>query len=55
MRNFWNLEPSVLIEDSSIREIIARGTAPLEPLYKAYSKESVWQDYSRILTTILNR
>jgi len=49
MRNFWNLEPSVLIEDSSIKEIIARGTAPLEPLYKAYSKESVLADYGRII------
>jgi hypothetical protein len=55
MRNYWDLEPSVLIENSSIREIIANGTAPLEPLYKAYSKESVWQDYSRILNRLLNK
>ena len=54
MRNYWDLKPSVLIENSSIREIIANGTAPLEPLYKAYSKESVWQDYSRILNRLLN-
>ena len=54
MRNYWDLKPSVLIEHSSIREIIANGTAPLEPLYKAYSKESVWQDYSRILNRLLN-
>ena len=54
MRNYWNLEPSVLIENSSIKQIIANGTAPLEPLYKAYSKESVWQDYSRILNKLLN-
>ena len=49
MRNFWNLEPSILIENSSIKEIIANGTKPLEPLYAAYSKESVWKDYSNII------
>jgi hypothetical protein len=54
MRNFWNLTPSVLIENSSIKEIIAQGTAPLEPLYKAYSKESVLQDYSRIIEKLLS-
>lgn len=53
MRNYWDLEPSVLIENSSIKQIISNGIAPLEPLYKAYSKESVWQDYSRILNKIL--
>jgi hypothetical protein len=53
MRNYWDLEPSVLIENSSIKQIIANGTAPLEPLYKAYSKESVWQDYTRVVNAIL--
>ena len=53
MRNYWDLEPSVLIENSSIKQIITNGTAPLEPLYKAYSKESVWQDYSRVVNALL--
>jgi len=53
MRNYWDLEPSVLIENSSIKQIIANGTAPLEPLYKAYSKESVWQDYTRVVNAML--
>jgi hypothetical protein len=53
MRNYWDLEPSVLIENSSIKQIIANGTTPLEPLYKAYSKESVWQDYTRVVNAML--
>ena len=53
MRHFWNLTPSILIENASIQQIIDQGTAPLEPLYKAYSKESVWQDYTRILQNML--
>jgi len=53
MRHFWNLTPSILIENASIQQIINQGTAPLEPLYKAYSKESVWQDYTRILQKML--
>lgn len=53
MRNFWNLSPTVLIENSSLREIISNGTAPLEPLYKAYTKENVMLEYSNALTQIL--
>lgn len=53
MRNFWNLDPTVLIENSSLRTIIQNGTQPLETLYRAYSKESVHGDYTRILDKIL--
>jgi len=53
MRHLWNLTPSILIENSSIQQIIDQGTAPLEPLYKAYSKESVWQDYTNMLQKLL--
>lgn len=52
-RNFWNIEPSIFIEDKSIKEIISQGTAPLEPLYAAYSRESVWADYSRMLERLI--
>lgn len=53
-RNFWNIQPSIFIEDKSIKEIIQQGTEPLEYYYKAYSKESVLQDYDRILRKVLN-
>lgn len=54
MRNFWNIEPSVLIENVSLKQIISNGIEPLKPLYKAYSKDSVRKDYARILSSILN-
>ena len=53
MRNYWDLEPSVLIESRSLKEIIANGTKPLEPLYEAYSEEHVIADYERILDKVL--
>jgi hypothetical protein len=52
-RHFWGIEPSIFIEDKSIKEIIEQGTAPLEYYYKAYSKESVINDYDSILQKIL--
>ena len=52
MRHLWDIE-SIQIEKSNLKQIIADGTAPLEPLYKAYSKESVWQDYTNMLQKIL--
>ncbi len=54
MRNFWNLNPSVLIENTSLKQIIANGTEPLKPLYEAYSRDNVRKDYARILNTILS-
>jgi len=53
MRNMWNLEPGILIENSSLREIITNGTKPLEPLYEAYSKQSVWADYTAMLERLI--
>jgi hypothetical protein len=54
LRNFWDLTPSVNIEDNTLKQIIDKGTAPLEPLYKAYSKESVFDDYTAILDKLLS-
>lgn len=47
MRHVWNLTPSILIEENSLKTIIANGIRPLEPLYSLYSKESVCDDFSR--------
>lgn len=55
MRHFWNLSPTVLIENSSLREIISNGTAPTQPLYEAYSKENVLREYRDAIMSILNR
>lgn len=53
-RNFWNIEPSIFIEDKSIKEIIAQGTSPLEPYYKAYSAESLLKDYSKVIEKLIS-
>lgn len=54
MRNFWNLTPTVLIENSSLKQIIANGIEPLKQLHNDYSAESVLKDYKRILDKILS-
>jgi len=53
MRHFWNLQPSILIEQNSLRKIIDNGLEPLKTLYEDYSPDSVYKDYSRILKKIL--
>jgi hypothetical protein len=55
MKHFHSLQPSVVLDDSSIKQIIANGTAPLEPLYRAYSKESFLSDWTNVLTRILSK
>lgn len=40
-RHVHNLEPSICIEDRSIREIIASGISPLLPLYQANSVSAI--------------
>lgn len=49
LRNFWNLKPSVCIEDRSLKEIIASGLEPLQELYNKYTPNNVRHDYNRIL------
>jgi hypothetical protein len=48
----WDLEPSIEIEKTSIKEIIKNGTVPLEHLYKKYTNEQVWNDLTRIFEKI---
>lgn len=49
LRNFWNLTPSVCIEDRSLKDIISSGIEPLKSLYEEYTIENVLSDYHRIL------
>jgi hypothetical protein len=52
-RDILNAKPSICIEDSSLKEIIANGLTPLEPFYKAWSEEEFINDYERILDKVL--
>jgi hypothetical protein len=51
-RHLWDLTPSIMIENSSLRTIIENGTAPLEPLYKKYNHEVVIKNYESIVDSI---
>lgn len=55
MRNFWNLNPSVLIEHNSLKTIIRNGTEPLIPLYQKYSHGNLIKDYENICDRLLNK
>lgn len=52
-RDIWDAEPSICIEDSSLKEILANGLEPLEPFYKAWSEEEFIKDYEGILEKVL--
>jgi hypothetical protein len=47
-RTYWDLSPTIIIENTTLKQIIANGTAPLEPIYKKFTKEQLWTDYTRI-------
>lgn len=54
MMHFYNLNPSVIIHKPyTIRQIIENGTAPLEPLYQAYSEENFLNDWKNAIKRIL--
>lgn len=36
-RHLWDVNPSILVEDRSLKEILESGTAPLQPVYEANS------------------
>jgi hypothetical protein len=51
-RHMWDLTPSIIIENSSLKTIIENGTAPLEPLYKKYNHETVIKNYENIIDSM---
>lgn len=52
-RHVFNAEPSICIENSTIKEIIANGTAPLQPFYGAWTEEKFIQRYEQIIDEVL--
>lgn len=53
LRNFIGINPSICIEDNSLRDIISFGIDPLKNLYKLYSEENVIKDYELTIKKIL--
>jgi hypothetical protein len=54
-RNYWDSDPSILIENNSLKQIISNGLKPLEKYYEKYSEESVIADYERIIDTVCKK
>ena len=52
-KHLWNADPSIFIEDLSIRDVIQNGLKPLEPYYQIWSEERLTNDYDRIVTAVL--
>lgn len=47
-RNMWNLSPSIIIGENTLKQIIENGTKPLEPLYEKYSHKNLISAYEKI-------
>lgn len=53
-RHLLDAVPSVSVADRSLKEIIERGVAPLEKLYREWSEEMLCWEYERICNTVLS-
>ena len=53
LRNFIGINPSICIEDNSLKDIISFGTDPLKNLYELYSEKNVIKDYEIVMEKIL--
>ena len=52
--SYWNLNPSICIEENSIKDIIKNGFDPLEPIYQKFSYSNVCKEFESIVSRILN-
>jgi GDP-D-mannose 3',5'-epimerase len=52
--NLHNLEPSIEIENNSLKNIIKNGITPLLPIYEKYSHKNVLSSYEKMITILLN-
>lgn len=52
-RHLLNCEPSICVDDNSLKEIIQNDTKPIEHLWKEYSPEVLMWDYNRIINDVL--
>lgn len=53
LRNFIGLNPSICIEDNSLKRIISFGLRPLESLKKSYTEKNVIRDYEEMISKLL--
>ncbi len=55
LRHFWNLDPSISIEDLPLKTIMNNGIAPLKPIYQKYNRSNVVRDYDAICKRLSSR
>lgn len=53
-RHVLSARPSITVADSSLRDILARGFAPLEPFAREWTPENLVWDYERIISRVLS-
>lgn len=49
---FWDLKPSVCIEDNSLKTIMENGITPLAPLYERFSDQRVLEDVENCIASL---
>ncbi len=54
-RHILSAKPSICIEDSSLKQIIDNGIAPLVPFYNEWSEANFILDYERMLAQVLGQ
>jgi hypothetical protein len=47
-KTYWNLNPTIIVDELSLKQIITNGITPLEPMYKKFTREQLWDDYTKI-------
>ncbi len=53
-RHIWD-DPRIIVESTSLKDIIANGTEPLEKYYKAWSLENATKRYEEIFQTCISQ
>jgi len=53
-KHMWNTaDPSIFVEDLSLKEIMNNGTGPLQPFYDKWSERNLTDTYDRIIGDII--
>lgn len=50
---YLNTNPSICIEDNSLKDIISFGFSPLESIYEKFTPENVCNDFEKIISKVL--
>ncbi|MFV0606871.1 MAG: methyltransferase domain-containing protein [Niabella sp.] len=51
-RHLFDIEPSICVQENSLKEILSNGINPLQKKYEEYSSNNILWEYERIINTI---